>query len=228
MLRGWIKLWRKLLDNPLMRRPAYRSVWIEILLRACHDGTSVSFGGKQIELDPGQFTTGAYQMSKATGVPRGTIERILKRFKSEELIEERTDGQCTLITVKKWNSYQKSEEANEERVRNDRGLKKNVRMKRRTTRVQTVGSEPLSGPVPKEHAVREVVNAYMDAQAFLDSQRVPAFREHVRPAKALLDAMNGNVEAAIMAIWECKKWSGTRTWTLRTVLNHLHRFVELS
>lgn len=121
MQKGWILLHRKLLDNPLMKRPAYRSVWIELLLRATHDGTEVMFDGKRLNLKPGQLTAGAYQIAVSTGVPRGTVERILKTFKNEEQIEVVSDRQCSLITVKKWSQYQKREEQSEERVRNDRG-----------------------------------------------------------------------------------------------------------
>lgn len=104
-----------------MNRPAYRAVWIELLLRATHEGMEVLFNGERLRLKPGQLTTGAYQISKSTGVPRGTVERILKTFKSEEQIEVRSDRQCSLISVKNWDFYQKDEEQNEERVRNDRG-----------------------------------------------------------------------------------------------------------
>lgn len=135
---GWIKLWRSVNDNPLMRRPAYFAVWMDILLAANHDEKiSVMFGGKQINLSPGQFTTGAYQIAVRRGVPRGTVERILKRFKSEEMIEVQTDGQCSLITVKKWTHYQKSEEASEERVRNDRGTgEERVRTKQEEKKIR--------------------------------------------------------------------------------------------
>ncbi len=36
MNTGWIMLHRKLLENPLARRPAYCHLWVHLLLRACH------------------------------------------------------------------------------------------------------------------------------------------------------------------------------------------------
>lgn len=142
MQKGWIKLHRKLLDNALMNRPAYRAVWIEILLRATHDGVEVVFNGERLRLKPGQLTTGAYQLSKTTGVPRGTVERILKAFKSEEQIEVQSDRQCSLISVKNWDIYQNSEERNEERVRNDRGTsEERMRTNQEGETVETVKNE---------------------------------------------------------------------------------------
>jgi len=136
MKRGYIKLWRKIKDDPWMKKPAYLSVWLHLLIEAEHGMTkekgkwrkkrtdelrTILWKGKEMKLKAGQLTCGAYQLSEWTGVPRGTVERILKRFKSEEQIEIETSNRCSLITVKKWKQYQMSEEVNEELMRNKRG-----------------------------------------------------------------------------------------------------------
>jgi hypothetical protein len=69
----------------------------------------------------GSFITSAESISKGTGVPRGTVERILKYLKSEVMIEEQTTRKFRLISVINYNKYQSSEEQNEEQVRNKRG-----------------------------------------------------------------------------------------------------------
>lgn len=156
---GWVKLHRKLLDNPLMRKPAYRSVWIELLLRATHNGSEVMFGGQRTKLEPGQFTTGTWVIAEATGVPRATVARILKAFENEQQIEQRTDRQCSLITIKKWKEYQTDEQRNEQRVSNDRATseqrlstkqecknEKNERMKEPDSEVA------LRAPTPADEA----------------------------------------------------------------------------
>lgn len=129
-------------DNPWMKKPAYRSVWLELLLEASHEPRDIVWKGKRTTLQPGQLTCGAKQLSEWTGVPRGTVERILKVLKSEEQIEVQGGSKFSLITVKNWTSYQKSEEQNEEQVRNRRGAGeelvrtpkecKNVKMKENT------------------------------------------------------------------------------------------------
>lgn len=121
MDKGWIKLHRSLRKNPFMKKPAYRSVWIELLLEANHEKRDIIWKGKRITINPGQFTCGAKQISASTGVPRGTVERIMKCFKNEEQIEIETSPVFSLITIKNWHLYQTSEEQNEEQMRNERG-----------------------------------------------------------------------------------------------------------
>jgi len=128
---GYWLFHRKIWENPLFRgHPNRIVVWAWMLSEAqWESGRKVMLGSETITLLPGQFTCGSKQIAQITGVPRGTVERIRKLFKSEELIEERTDHQKTLITVKKWNEYQKLEERFEERVRNDRGTSEDTVIK---------------------------------------------------------------------------------------------------
>ena len=59
MNRGWVKLHRRLLDEPgVSGRPAYLSVWVHLLLRATSRSRTVLFDGREVELQPGQLITG--------------------------------------------------------------------------------------------------------------------------------------------------------------------------
>lgn len=118
---GWIKLHRKLLDNPVtFKDPDYLAVWIFLLLEATHKEQKRDFGGKIIILKPGQLITGRPAISKQTKVQASKVERILKRLKSEQQIEQQTSTKGRLITILNWNEYQNSEQENEQQVNNNR------------------------------------------------------------------------------------------------------------
>ena len=114
---GCLMLWRQTPNNPILAMPPHRlAVWLYLLLHAAHDGCerppSVSFQGKQIYLRPGQLTAGAQQIAFATGVPKTTVERSVKLFESEAMIEVQRSSQCSLYTIKNWKSYQSHEAPN--------------------------------------------------------------------------------------------------------------------
>lgn len=121
MYSGWIKLYRKIQDNPLFKGHADRlAVWVWLLLSATHSEHDVMFGGQRITLKPGQLTTGRKRLASELGLNENKVQRILKRFETEHLIEQRTDHQCRLITILNWNEHQLSEQRNEQEVNNDR------------------------------------------------------------------------------------------------------------
>lgn len=171
---GWIKLHRKLLENPWFRKPAYRSVWIELLMRAEHKPRDIVWEGKRMTLQPGQLTCGAEQLSRWTMIPRGTIERILKCFKNEEQIEELTSFRFRLITIKNWGSYQKNEEQNEEQVRSKRGASEeqvDTLKEVKNTRIQEMKKKKETGEThfvrPSLEDVQEhCIGTGVDAETF--------------------------------------------------------------
>ena len=69
MNNGYIKLHRKILDNPIvMKDTECLAVWIYLLLNATHKEKSVMFKGKRVTLKPGQLITGIISISKKTKI----------------------------------------------------------------------------------------------------------------------------------------------------------------
>lgn len=119
---GYWKFHRKMWDWPWANNANYFVVWCWLLSEAqFQDGKSVLFHGKRINLKPGQLTCGAYQIADATGVSRGTVERVINTLKNEEQVRKETDYQCSMITIVRWSEYQGDERKSGERVRRDRG-----------------------------------------------------------------------------------------------------------
>jgi hypothetical protein len=116
MHRGYIKLWRKIRDNPRLHDPDYLSVWIWCLLEATYSDRKSILGGKEINLKPGQFTTGRRQFSELCGVQESKLERILTCFVNIHQIEQQTTNTNRLISICNWGDYQE----NKQQVNNNR------------------------------------------------------------------------------------------------------------
>ena len=133
---GWVKLHRKILENPVIfKDPDYLAVWIFLLLEATHSEMTMDFGGELIILKPGQLITGRSSISKKTKVQESKVERIIKRLKSEQQIEQLSNSKGRLITILNWGIYQQREQGGEQQVNNERttseqqvNTNKNVRM----------------------------------------------------------------------------------------------------
>jgi hypothetical protein len=121
MTNGWIKLHRKLLDNPVVMRDGdHLAIWTWILLHCTHESRSVIFRGKSLALLPGQRTVGRKEIAGELKISESKVQRVLKFFESEQLIEQLMSAACRLISVKKWKAYQGSEQPSEQLVNSSR------------------------------------------------------------------------------------------------------------
>lgn len=135
--KGFIKLYRRTLDNPIVTsdNDCFR-VWIQLLLMANHSNKKMMFGKEVVEVSAGELITGRDELAKKCNISSSKVERILKKLKSGQQIEQRTCSYGRLISIVNWNMYQQSEQQSEQQVNNEWttseqqvNTNKNVRMK---------------------------------------------------------------------------------------------------
>lgn len=105
-MKGWIKLHRKLLFNPIMSRPNYLSLWVNLLLKANHEETKMIWNGGVIIIKEGQFIGGRKGLAKQTGISESTVEDILRFLEKEGQIRQQKTNKYRLITILNWKEYQ--------------------------------------------------------------------------------------------------------------------------
>lgn len=122
-MQGWIKLHRKLLDNPISSKPQYCHLWVCLLLMAQHDGTSFIWNNEKVTINTGQVLTGRKKLSQTTGIPESTIEKILKYLEMEQQIVQQKTTKYRIITIVKWGVHQKklASVTTEEQQENNKG-----------------------------------------------------------------------------------------------------------
>ena len=120
-MEGWIKLHRKLLDNPIIIKDSdYLSVWIYILLNSTHKEYDTLFKGERITLQIGQLITGRKSISEKLKINESKVQRILKTLENEQQIEQQNGNKNRLITILSWDKYQQDEQQTEQQVNNNR------------------------------------------------------------------------------------------------------------
>ncbi len=119
-MSGWIKLYRKIWENPRSSDPAWVSIWIYLITHASYGGLKAKFNGEIIVLKPGQIVTGRKAISDTTGVNESKTQRVLTVLKSEQQIEQQTCSRSRLITILNWDEYQCDEQQYEPQMNNKR------------------------------------------------------------------------------------------------------------
>ena len=88
-MEGWIKIHRKLLENPIVSKDSdHLAIWIYLLLNATHKEIPAVFKGKKIILQPGQLITGRKSMSEKLKISESKIFRVINEYKNEQQIKK--------------------------------------------------------------------------------------------------------------------------------------------
>lgn len=121
MKDGWIRVYRKMLENPIVMKDAeHLAVWVWLLLNATHREHDSLFKGEKVTLHSGQLITGRIKVAQELKISESKVERILKTFESEHQIEQQKSNKNRLITVVNWDKYQTREQQNEQLLNNNR------------------------------------------------------------------------------------------------------------
>lgn len=118
---GWIKLHRKMLDNPVVWKDSdHLAVWIYLLLNATHKDMDVLFKNKRITLKPGQLITGRKSIASQLSISDSKVKRVLLAFESDQQIDRQRSNKNSLITILNWCEYQQNDQQNDQQVTSKR------------------------------------------------------------------------------------------------------------
>ncbi len=106
MRDGWIKLHRKMLDNPIVCADTDTlAVWIYLLLTATAQPYEMFYGKELILLNAGQLVAGRKQIAEKLKLSDSKVQRVLTKFEKAKIIEQKTGNRKRLITIKNWSDY---------------------------------------------------------------------------------------------------------------------------
>ena len=117
---GWIKLHRKILDNPIFVKPDLYQLFSYCLLRANHRETKILWNGKEEILERGCFITGRKVITGDTGQSESGIYRRLKVLEKLNMISIKSNNKYSIVKVLNYCIYQGSEFETEQPVNNQR------------------------------------------------------------------------------------------------------------
>ena len=109
MGKGWIKLHRKLADDPLWLSEPFTKgqAWVDLLMMVNHEDRKIIVRNNIVHVKAGQRIISVEQLANRWRWSRGKVRRFLKMLENDTSISttcDRTNG--TSITIEKWAFYQ--------------------------------------------------------------------------------------------------------------------------
>ena len=110
MHRGYVKLWRKLRNNPLWLAEPFTKgqAWVDLLMMANHKNGTVVIRGIIVEVNSGQVLAGEQYLADRWKWSRGRVRRFMSYLerKTVQQIVQQKNNVCTVITITNWKDYQ--------------------------------------------------------------------------------------------------------------------------
>lgn len=110
--KGWVKLYRKLLDSALWKdcNAAQKAVLVTLLLMVDHSPSSWVFNGKEYKTEPGQMVTSLPSIAEKAGVSVSQVRRSLMKFEKFNFSTGKPTNKNRLVTIENWALYQGQDE----------------------------------------------------------------------------------------------------------------------
>jgi predicted XRE-type DNA-binding protein len=105
-MEGWIKLHRKILDNPISQKPLVFALFVYLILRANHKDKKIIWNGSEMLVKKGQLITGRKELAKQTGISQQSIRTAMMVLKSTSILTSKTTNKFSVITILNYGKYQ--------------------------------------------------------------------------------------------------------------------------
>ena len=113
MSNGWIKLHRKIQDNPIWDKPEQLKAWLDLLLMATHKERTKFIKGEEVILEQGEVDASFRYLSKRWNWSIGKVQRFINLLKKCSMIEVKTDTGQNVVSICNYGTYQIEENQND-------------------------------------------------------------------------------------------------------------------
>lgn len=121
---GWVKMYRSMLQNPVIKDPVRFQRWVIILLEVNHSEGKFLLGNTTYTIKPGQSANSLRTWASLFETDAKTVSQLFLTLKVNEMLDVEVIGKgkhsTTLITVRNWDKYQSYEKHKTPHKRNIR------------------------------------------------------------------------------------------------------------
>lgn len=196
MNRGWVKLWRKALDNPDLEAFDAMGLWCRLMLMASRQERSPKINGVRVQLERGQVAVVLSKLAEQGGMERKRMRVLLGKLRAEHMLDwgQAPHKAFTVITICNYDEYQHSEEHEEQAE--GQGRAKQGPTEGPTKGLRRGDSEKQESPIPTgvvPHAAQERDDDKKPGAAPVEVQFL---------TRCEVGGMNPATVAATMSVWK--------------------------
>lgn len=105
MDRGYVKIYREILDAGLLQNPTALQVYMYLKLSATHTMKNMVVDGTVYELLPGQFATGRKRIADFLNISEQNVRTAVNLLVKLGFVTSVSTNKCTIFSIIHWDSY---------------------------------------------------------------------------------------------------------------------------
>lgn len=106
MSSGWVKLHRKILDNPIFKNDKLFRVFMYLLLKASHTERDQLIGDSIVHLKTGQWATGRKAISRDTGLTEQNVRTAISKLEKLGILTIKVTVKYSVFSITNWHNHQ--------------------------------------------------------------------------------------------------------------------------
>jgi len=152
--QGWVRVYRKSIDSTVWKNPNVWFVWSWCLLKATHETHKFPFNGEDIEIKAGQFITGINKaINELNGLSAQNYRTAITYLKSTGRITTQSNNKFSIITIVKWEDYQKDNTKLTDKLTNEQQTtNKPLTTYNNNKNDKNIEREAEASPTPKDNS----------------------------------------------------------------------------
>ena len=108
--KGWILVWRKIIDTSFYKDSYALHLALHLLLRANHIEKKILFNKKDLIIKRGQVCCGRYTLAEETGIKPSTVRDKLQLLKNIGFLDIKSNNKFSIVTIINYEGYQNNKE----------------------------------------------------------------------------------------------------------------------
>ena len=163
--KGYVLVWRKMLDSGLMQMPNTLTLFMYILVNATHKDIKSGM----VELKRGQYISGRKKLAKELKQSEQNIRTSLKKLEELKILTIKTTNEYSVYTIEKYDYYQNPDNKVTKVLTNDQPTANQPLTTKQTHNTQNTHKNKTS--LPNDFSISERVKNWANEKGYVNLQK---------------------------------------------------------
>lgn len=211
--KGWIKLHRKISDNPLWLSEKFTrgQAWIDLILLANYADSYFWKRGIKTEVKRGQVAISEVGYADRWGWSRNKVRKFLSELEAEHQIKQQKSNVTLIVTIINYDEYQKKEQQTEHQI--EQQIEHQTEQQKDTSKEEKEYKEDKNKNIGSPFPFRKKVKDLGVEDCYLNDWMKARSKKRASNTETAFNLLVSQINQSGFSANECIKFSAERSYS---------------